>query len=250
MYRFIKNKVDSPKKRRLPLTRAPQSVVARWALSYLLVLLIPISIFIYGSARTLDSVRHEIVKANALALESIRENVDGKLAAMKSAFAFTFKHASFEKLRNAAAFDVALRIEAAELVKALQRYAATNEGIGVLIYFKGKGYILTDQTANDARTLYPVQKSAGLQADWDAWTAALSASYQNAFFLGTGLRIGAAERCIVYAHTLRGAGEEINLFVTLPDTALEGYARSLGESYLRVADARGNPVGDFGNSQA
>lgn len=244
------NKAKFPKKRRLPATWAPQSVIARWALSYLLVLLIPISIFIYGSARTLDSVRREVVKANDLALESIRGNMDGKLAQMKNAFAFAFKHASFERLRKATALDVAFRQEASELVKALSAYATTNEGIGVLIHFKGKGYLLTDKTANDIRTLYPVQKSAGLRTEWDAWRAALSGSYHNAFFLAEGFRIGASERHIVYAHTLTGVGEEVNVFVTLPDTTLEGYAQSLGESYLRVTDARGHTVGDFGNPQA
>ena len=157
-----------------------RSVLLNWTISYLLILLIPITIFIYGSVVTVRTVRTEVSDANALILDNVKRDIDDQLTAMRTTFKFTYLNNLFTSLRQMSQLNKAYMRTTSELVIDLSAYVkAAQQDVGITVYFLGKDYIVSDTTANQATTLFFAQQFIGMQDTWETWQQTLNQSYTN-----------------------------------------------------------------------
>lgn len=227
-----------------------KSVMLNWAISYLLMLIIPISVFFYGSMVTRGVIRDEVSSLNKLIMDSVKETLDSYLELMKSTYKFTFSNNTFKKMINAFNYDVEYRYNAYKLKQELSGYSVSNKNVGIMIYFKDKNYIVTNKTANLAGTLYYTQCMEGMDISFDEWIGLLSAKYNNEFFMASGLEIGSFTRCLAYCHSLCINGREMNIFVTIPDSIISSYNQAMDGRSIIIADSEGFVINSFGGNNA
>lgn len=224
-----------------------RSVLLNWTISYLLILLIPITIFIYGSVETVRTVRTEVSDANALILDNVKRDIDSQLSAMRTAFKFTYLNNLFTSLRQMSQLNKAYVRTTSELVVDLSAYVkAAQQDIGVTVYFLGKDYIVSDATANQAATLFYAQQFIGMQDTWETWQKTLSAHYTNTFLITSGLKIGYSGLCLTYCQTIRSVPDDINIFITIPLSSLAACCNSLDDRSVILAGSGGAVLHDFG----
>ena len=225
-----------------------RSVLLNWTISYLLILLIPITIFIYGSVVTVRTVRTEVSDANALILDNVKRDIDDQLTAMRTTFKFTYLNNLFTSLRQMSQLNKAYMRTTSELVIDLSAYVkAAQQDVGITVYFLGKDYIVSDTTANQATTLFFAQQFIGMQDTWETWQQTLNQSYTNTFIITSGLKIGYTGLCLTYCQTIRNVPNDINIFITIPLTSLAGCCNSLDDRSVILTGPDGSVFHDFGD---
>lgn len=227
-----------------------KSVILNWAISYLLVLIIPIIIFLYGGVVTVRVIRNEITGINKLVLSNVKETLDSCLELMKSTYKFTFTNNTFKKMLNINNYDMEYRYNAYKLNQELSAYSISHKNVAIMIYFKDKNYIVTNKTANLASTLYYTQRMEGMDISFDEWMDLLSKKYNNEFFMSSGLEIGSFARCMTYCHSLYLNGRELNIFVTMPDLIISNYSQAMDNRSVIIADNEGSIISSYGSNHA
>jgi two-component system response regulator YesN len=231
--------------------RKSKSILSRWAVSYLLILLIPNLIFMYSYRVSVSTMQNEIHSANELVLSNLQSNIDKLLSSAREAYAYVYSTQQFSKVKLYTQNNDFFRYDVTKLIKSLGAYASNNNNsIAMLIYMKDFNYIISNGTANSSLALYGSQKICGMTDSYDDWLSALQSNYSNSFFLSSDLQIGNSEPCIIYANTLNLSTENINIFISIPLSRAEEYTRSLTDRTLMINDRDGNCIASFGSDSS
>ncbi len=234
----------SSKKHRLK----SKSVLAKWAVSYILILLIPNLVFIYGYRVTVTTMQSEIRKANELVLNNLQGNIDKLLVNAREAYAYAYSTKPLSIIKQYAYKNPLFYYEASQLVQSLSAYANNNNNeLKFLIYFRDLNYIVTNGTANTSMALYGSQVNSGMKLSYDDWQSLLQKEYENFYMLSSDLQAGNTEPCIVYANTVNRPSVNINFFVSVPLSTIKAYTDGLTDRTLLISGSQGEAITYFGN---
>ena len=230
---------------------ASRSVLLNWTVSYLLILLIPIAITIYSSVMIGKTVRAEVSDANTLILNTVRNDIDVRISAMRAAFRYTYLNNLMANLRQSSPASLAFTATTYELVRDLSAYVSTTaQNMGITVYLQDMDYIISNTTANQAATLFYAQQLSGMKMSQAEWLQTLQADYSNAFLILDGIQPGWIEPCLTYCQTVHSSNGDINIFITIPLANLAESSASLSDRSLLLADSQGAILSDFGGSRA
>ena len=219
-----------------------QGVWKKWIFSYLLVLIIPFLTFFACARVSQDSLRNEISRVNAMRLENIREMMDSDIITIHSAFNYAYN--SLEKLP---AYSNEIQpfysnYDIYQYVLEMQAYSQSNSNVCITMYFPKRDYIISSATANNPLALYMAQQTQGLKMNYEDWITQLSATYSNDLSYASGLCVTWVKPCLTFSHTVQKNSERVNIFISLPKTALEGSAFQLEGQMLGIVDEQGELI--------
>lgn len=168
-----------------------KSVVLRWAATYLLVLLIPLTCFAYSSLQMTETVKQQISASNEVVISSVAEELDRKLDILNAAFSFTYTRRDLRDSCYAQNDDKFPTRYVRSIWEAIKGYidSSTSE-VNILIYYPERDYIIAGQTANDFDAFYTMQRSFGTELSAGEWRELLSGEYNGVsyFFLARAAR--------------------------------------------------------------
>lgn len=125
--------------------RKSNSVIYRWAMSYVSVIVIALFVMLMMYGLTIGAIEQEVVNSNNLVLEKVRDNVDNIL---KEAERFSIEISSIEGLTELLGpirpTDTELRYSLMQAVKALNKFVALNGDLeNMYIYLDYADSVLT-----------------------------------------------------------------------------------------------------------
>ena len=226
-----------------------KSVIFGWAISYLVMLIIPVAVFFYGTMITSRLVHREVSRSNSQILDNICRMQDDHMLSLYNAFQYAFTNQTLNKLAASSQKDSTFYNNVESLQRSLRNFCITNNNIGILIYLHKPDYIISYNTSNELTPIYHMQRTAGLKADKQTWREKLSSKYSNYFFADD-MNLGSIKQHLVYGHTVRMSGHQITIFATLPFSNLDENARMLHGSTLFIVDREGGILASFGDKSA
>lgn len=224
-----------------------KGVAVSWAVSYLLILLIPIAGGFVSSSYTSRVIRQEIQNANQLILSSLQDRIDELMEDEKSALSFLYTNSQLNAFTAIEEGDPYFYYEARELLKLLSAYQISNPGLDILIYYPKRDYVLSPRTANFSRYAYN-GKFFYLDdpPSYGEWMEKLSAQYHNEFLIAPDLSLLHEGNCLVFAATARhNLAEPVNIFISIPLSRIAGLTGHLSEEFLLLTDENGQTAAVF-----
>jgi len=231
---------------RIKLIKYSKSVIFGWALSYAIIFIIPISMFLYGTTVTSKLIRKEVSHSNMQILDNMSRNMDDQITALYEAFRYTFTNNVFTKLASANQKDSSFYNNAYNLQRSLGSYHTANNNISIIVYFHRWEYIVSNSTSNELEPLYCMLKTYGLTLNKEVWTEKLAAEYNNYFFTSD-LSLNSRDNHLVYACTIRLSGHPITIFALTSYSSLAENTQLLQDSVLLLSNKEGKIQESFGN---
>ena len=122
------------------------SVLIRWIITYMLIIMIPLGCFAYGIVHSTSVVREQIALLNRHTLASLSERTDQLLGRMSSMLFFIASQNSLTAFAQAPSLEEAMH-SGAELQKAVRQYQQSVEtDISVLLFQEKYQYLLSPAT--------------------------------------------------------------------------------------------------------
>ena len=181
--------------------KKPRSITLRWALTYLLILLIPLTCFTYSALHMTEVVEHQVSDSNEVMISSLSEALDRKLNALNAAFSFIYTRRDLRNSCSAQNDGEFLTRHVRNLWEAINSYInSVGAPIDILIYYPEREYVITQKTANEYEIYYAMQRSFGTALSAGEWKALLAAPQNGvSYFFSRELRGESHENCIVLA---------------------------------------------------
>ena len=152
------------------LKNRSKSVILRWAATYLLILLIPLTCFTYSSLHMTETVKQQISASNEVVISSVAEEMDRKLNILNAAFSFTYTRRDLRDSCYAQNDDKFPTRYVRNIWEAIKGYIdSSTSAVNILIYYPERDYIIAGQTANDFDAFYTMQRSFGTALSADEW---------------------------------------------------------------------------------
>ena len=226
------------------LKNRSKSVILRWAATYLLVLLIPLTCFTYSSLHMTETVKQQISASNEVVISSVAEEMDRKLNILNAAFSFTYTRRDLRDSCYAQNDDKFPTRYVRNIWEAIKGYIdSSTSKVNILIYYPERDYIIAGQTANDFDAFYTMQRTFGTELSADEWRELLSGEYNGvSYFFSRELRGESHENCIVLANSMRYYSRRANLFITIPLDEVQSLMDGLTDRFLMLADKNGTAL--------
>ena len=226
------------------LRNRSKSVILRWAATYLLVLLIPLTCFTYSSLHMTETVKQQISASNEVVISSVAEEMDRKLNILNAAFSFTYTRRDLRDSCYAQNDDKFPTRYVRNIWEAIKGYIdSSTSKVNILIYYPERDYIIAGQTANDFDAFYTMQRTFGTELSADEWRELLSGEYNGvSYFFSRELRGESHENCIVLANSMRYYSRRANLFITIPLDEVQSLMDGLTDRFLMLADKNGTAL--------
>lgn len=230
-----------------------RSVLRKWALSYLLILIIPIVCFVIVYFSTSQVIMREIISSNSVVLKTAQNTLDNRLhSAEQMATAIMID----ERFR-----DVMLKTNSSqdiiekqgELISLIYNYRTTSYAIDIFIYIHDLDYGLSTTTANRISLLHEAlvhYKDSII--DLDSWRESLLMPTGTARYTVTNLHAydEFGKAAIVYEKSLMpsmfGSCNSVSLFIALPIMDMAPVLPIHPGTALLLLDEKGQVFGSFG----
>jgi len=208
------------------------SVLWTWTCSYVLIFLIPLTAIFINYGMNINTMKDEIVGANELTFDNATDNIDHYLELLRENYVYAFLNDSFEELKNRKNMDATFYSQTHLLQDQLYYYRNGVDDMFCMVYLKDKDYLVTGLNSCSAELYYSGMKHTYKDfIDYDAWREVLNESYKEDYFVAEGLNYWTADKCLVYANTVKGTRkEEYNILVSVPMSNIENVTDYLKEN--------------------
>lgn len=227
------------RKQKTRRSNSARSILLRWALTYVLVLLIPLACSIYGTQKNIAVIRRQVSSSNQSLLSTISGDLDRTLNRMNDAYTYVLRNEYYIKTNGSSSLDNSFRLSyAVRLMNALSNYCnSVDPDMRVIICYTKKEYMITNGSANELMSYYRVAKMNGFRGSSYDWKKQLTADYGTAHFsVSSAFNPYSDEDQIVLSATIHGITEPINLFIMIPAKKFT-QSITLNDRYLLIADA-------------
>jgi two-component system response regulator YesN len=224
------------------------SIIFKWLLSYVLILLVPVIFTGFIYLNTVKVVETEINNSNLLLLKKIQQQMDGLLTnARRTVHEITFdsKVQDFLRLESSltglpsltgpssfttSSFTKTLPYERYLLVRNLGRYLVLNNSVeNFYIYFKKLNLVVSPDSSNDSQSFFRAYFDNSGKG-YSEWAKLLAGNYQGEFFVPYRYGNGGTDKTITYIQTIPfrfGEKGAANIVVTLKDSWFREDARDI-----------------------
>jgi len=226
-----------------------RSVLWEWGLSYLLLLLIPItSIFINYSINE-KTIRKEYLNAYELTASNLKDNIDELMLAEKNFYYYIIKNEYFDKVKLVNTKDNNYYYNTYLLQTSLNDYCSANEKLNCSIYQKSVDQIYSNQNSGTSLQYYNALESTNARIpEYTEWNAFISSQYNETFLIN--YNFSKTEKpCLIYANTLkRGVTDLINVYTTISIEEIESRTQYLPDDVYFILQTNDNQLCTFSSS--
>ena len=226
-----------------------RSILWEWGLSYVLLLLIPItSIFINYSINE-KTIRKEYLKAYELTASNLKDNIDELMLAEKNFFYYIIRNEYFDKVKLVDTKDKNYYYNSYLLQTALDQYCSANETLNCSVYQKSVDQIYSNQNSGTSMQYYNALESINTRMpEYTEWNAFISSQYNETFLINYNFS-KTDKPCLIYANTLkRGVTDLINVFTTISIEEIEFRTQYLPDNVYFILQTSNNQLCTFNNS--
>ncbi|MDW7656243.1 MAG: helix-turn-helix transcriptional regulator [Bacillota bacterium] len=211
-----------PKIRRKKPDHGKRSVFRSWGLSYVIILTLPMvaSLVIFANAHAL--IRNQIISADRVALDTIKESLDEKLQNANQITTSIMIDSRFKNFTSISNNEQDIVEKQQDLISLIYNYRVSTTATDILIYIPALDYCVSTTTAQELALLHNAiihYKYADISLD--AWREALTLPIRfSGFHYSKILAYDAyGEQSIVYCTsnvpTLLNASHDTSLFISV-----------------------------------
>lgn len=133
------------------IRKIKNNIFSIWLISYVLILLIPITVMVYSYFKSMAALEKQIKDFNISSLEQVKHVIDGKLAELESILLQINLNDNNKILfRSSIEADPFYRYKMLEFKGELNTYKIANKFINeIYVYYYNKDYILSNEGAKD-----------------------------------------------------------------------------------------------------
>ena len=171
-------------------------------------------------------MREEIVSANEMTFHNAVDNIDNYLKLLRENYVYAYLNDNFEELRNQREMTPVFYSKTSILQEQLYYYRNGVNNMFCMIYLKDKDYLVTGTNSCSTKLYYSGMKHTYKNfMDYNIWKGILDESYSEEYFMVEGINYWTADKCLVYANTIKGTRKEVyNILVSVPMTEIENIA--------------------------
>ena len=216
--------------------RKKNTVLFNWAVSYAVILLVPLITIFANYYHNTAIIKDEIMQANELILKNLKDNVDRVLEDEREMYIFFSTQKEFQQLVSATEMDWRFYEKVAEFSARLADYGRNNDEISYWMYMEDKDYLINNGSGGSSRNIYYNQKTyMNEEKTYEQWTSLMHGQFSNDFFVYDGFYKDYGKRNLIYANSYNlGESQKVNIFVSLPISLIEQFANTLPEGSMFI----------------
>lgn len=197
------------------------SVLLKWVITYMLIIMIPLGCFAYGIIHSTAVVREQVALSNRQTLSSLSERTDRLLSRMSSMLFYVASQTSLADFAQALTLEQAMH-SGSDLQKAIRSWQQSVEtDISVLLYHERYQYLLSPECGT-ALSVADLVMSGFEHFEAGPWNNEISRSYPlPEYMIRQGFRWNDYRKCFVYALSFRGHRSPVNIFISVPVDELD-----------------------------
>lgn len=203
-----------------------KSVLFEWALSYLIVVLVPLLAVFINYHLNMKIIKKEVCNANDVVLDNLSNEIDRMIDEQKSIYSWLYTDAAFSAWVSHTQKDAKFYYDASRLVQQINANLKYSGLKNCLIYSATEDYIIGSGEQNGAQKAFAnetkrVWDFLKMQYDnlpeYEDWVGRLKADYRGEILLERNLDISTDQECLIYANRLTLNGDKrINVFISVP----------------------------------
>ncbi len=233
------------------------SILKKWFLSYLLILLIPLVGAVCICLTAYGIIRDEIITTNSIDLKIMRTSIDNKLNQAREISASIIVDERFRDLVLMSNTRQDIVEKQTELIKIISNFKGTSSVNDIFIYIPAIEYCITSTTANDLyRLYYALFYTKRIQSGLAEWRAKLSPDIPpNSYMISPYLSYEKydSETILYYTNSKAYIPQNAygtNVFVSMRFDELNEYVSSRDASAVLILDKNGGILKRYGNAAA
>ena len=213
-----------------------KSILFEWAVSYLIVLLIPLIMIFLNYNLNMQTIKSEIGHMNEIVMDNLSDEIDRIMTEQVNVYNYLFTDAFFRSWISHSEKNTEYYTDAYRVMTQISGYVKYSSDISCLLYMVDENYIIQNATANNALHLYNVFRDSYKEfPEYEEWIELLSGYYNNEFIFERYVNNNTNEKCLVYADSLAlDSNKLVNIFVSVPLKEIETLTASLDSNALLV----------------
>ena len=212
-------------------------VLRKWAWSYILVFLIPISAVLINHSISIRALREEVISVNELTFNNAADNIDHYMELLRENYIYAFLSDYFTEIRRSDNMDGAFYRKTALLQDQLHNYRNGVDNMFCMIYMQDRDYLITGEISCTPDIYYRGMKHQYADLiSFEKWKECLETRYSDRYFAADVMNYWKRGECLVYAKTVSEAQKEsYNIIVSVPLAVIEKVTEYLNEdSYMLI----------------
>lgn len=193
-----------------------RSILYEWAVSYLIILAIPLFTILLNYKLNIETIKTEIWDVNQIVLENLENEIDQIMSEQKSVYNYFYRDVFFNNWVSHETKNPEFYYDSWELMNQIDARCKYSSNIRCLMYMVDENYIVHNGSANKASHIYLALNQDNTYPGYKEWIALLSEEYNNEF-LFTGYVNGKDDKkSLVYADTVELNGKkQVNIFISV-----------------------------------
>ena len=198
-------------------------VLRKWAWSYILVFLIPISAVLINHSISIRALREEVISVNELTFNNAADNIDHYMELLRENYIYAFLSDYFTEIRRSDNMDGAFYRKTALLQDQLHNYRNGVDNMFCMIYMQDRDYLITGEISCTPDIYYRGMKHQYADLiSFEKWKECLETRYSDRYFAADVMNYWKRGECLVYAKTVSEAQKEsYNIIVSVPLAVIE-----------------------------
>ncbi|MDD5994646.1 MAG: AraC family transcriptional regulator [Clostridiales bacterium] len=208
-----------------------RSVLLDWAISYLIVLIIPLITVILNFYLNIETIKKGIYNANEIIVENIGNEMDRIMTEQENIYSYIYSDSYFFSWVSHRNKSPEFYSDAAKVSSQLIRFCRYSSDVNCLIYMPDENYIISNNSCNDEKYMYQSLRSRFDDfPEYNEWIEQLSGKYNNEFFFEKYMNYTTNQKCLIYANSLIFNGNKpVNIFISVPFDRVVSLTESLGQ---------------------
>jgi AraC-like DNA-binding protein len=159
--------------------KALADILLRWSVSYVLISLIAIIMFIFCTRQYSEALRSEMEYSNSILVESMQMQIDEAIGELRIFGSKATLNTTVNKLRQRTSYDDISRYELYELVQELGSNMVTNTDLlRSFLYFPQMDFLLSGHYYNTSREFYQISMTS-YGFSYSDWYDIISQTYKE-----------------------------------------------------------------------
>lgn len=207
------------------------SILASWLISYLVILLIPLTTIFINYLLNTATIRRGLVNADELILSNLKSNIENDIQREMELHNYFLLNEQFQAICANREKNPKFYVDVRDLCRQIDSYCKNGAEIDCFVYLKNHDYIIGSNYANDAFYHYEgIRLTCPDMIPYESWKEIISGEYAKTFMLSRWINQKTDDGSLVYANTIHKSGTgDVNIFVSIPVQRIECMVEYLPE---------------------
>ena len=238
--------------RKLNSITKEKSVLKNWCITYVVILIIPITISIISSFMINNIIKTEINKVNSMTFEKITTSIDDKLQMLENINTTIIFDNTFNSLFYYDKFTVDFYSTTKKMSKMFENLIHNDPKMDIMLYIYDKDYMITSSTANESKYIYDSVKNKYIaNISYNQWRQTISNTPNGYYVSDRNSYKNFDDSSFVYSRSypLNKKDEASGvLSISIPTSIIKDEIDCVNNSIFLIVDKKGKPIHVFSDN--